>query len=120
AGRAHRRLHLAAAPTAAPNEVGAFLALTCAPALYDPHGGRLSLEFSLAAIIPSRSRALRSERIADATRFANSGRVGFAFDSCHDSDVDLWCGRRLRPNHDVDLFSSRGCLGPLRAVCPAG
>ncbi len=89
AGGADRGIHLATAPAAQTNEMGANLAFGRAPAGNDSNRRRFSLEFSLAAALPSRARNLRRGSAARATKLAHWFHHSPGIDRRNNSDVDL-------------------------------
>src|SRR5213080_5004001 len=89
AGGADRGLHLATAAADQANEMGARFTFGRAFALNDSNRGRSSLEFSLAAALPSRSRTLRCRSAAYPATLADWFDHGPFVDRRDDSDVDL-------------------------------
>ena len=86
---ADRGFHLATAAADQANEMGARFTFGRAFALNDSNRGRSSLEFSLAAALPSRSRTLRCRSAAYPATLADWFDHGPFVDRRDDSDVDL-------------------------------
>ena len=89
ASRARCRIHLATAAADQANEMGARFTFGRAFALNDSNRGRSSLEFSLAAALPSRSRTLRCRSAAYPATLADWFDHGPFVDRRDDSDVVL-------------------------------
>src|SRR5262249_56186339 len=96
--------------------MGAFLALTLALALHDPHGGTFSLEFSVAAVFPFGPRTLRGGSHAIASWLTKRRCLLFALNSCNSSDVGLRHIGKLRWPGDVGLLLNCSGLGSLPIV----
>src|SRR5205814_2713858 len=104
AGRARRRISLAAPFVNSANEMGAHSSLSVVSALHDSERRTLSMELSLAAVFSSRPRNLRCGSAPTSAAFGRWFRCLSASADRHDSDVDLQYGRRIRRGRYLDLF----------------
>jgi len=89
AGGADRGLHLATAPVDQANEMGARFTFGRAPARNDSNRGRFSVELSMAAALPSRTRYLCRGSAECAAKLPHWFDNSSGTDRRDNSDVDL-------------------------------
>src|SRR5205823_9145958 len=97
--------------------MGARIALSRTPALHDSNGWPVSLEFSLAALFPSRTRDLRGGSLAFKAGVTDPGYSGAwtcRLDRCR--SVDLPHSWRARFSAHLDLYRA-GCGLVLFRIC---